>query len=117
MIARIWNGVTAADRADKYYDYIKATGVPGLTGTPGNHGVYVLRRLSQGEAYFTVISLWDSLKGLEDFAGDDITRARLYPDDEDFLIRFDTTVSHHEVLGFHFGPGDDTELNHHGQSK
>lgn len=116
MIARIWNGVTAADKADQFYDYVKATGVPGLTKTPGNHGVYVLRRLSQGEAHFTVISLWDSLRGIEEFAGDDIARARLYPDDSALLIRFDATVSHYKVLGFHFGAADDAEPSQKGGS-
>jgi heme-degrading monooxygenase HmoA len=114
MIARIWSGVTTADRADDYYSYIEATGVPGLTETEGNHGVYVLRRLSGDEAHFTVISLWDSLEEIEAFAGADISRARMYPDDKDFLIRFDTNVTHHEVLGFHVGPADASALNDHG---
>ncbi|UCC44613.1 MAG: antibiotic biosynthesis monooxygenase [Candidatus Zixiibacteriota bacterium] len=114
MIARIWSGVTSADRADEYNDYIEKTGVPALTQTRGNHGVYVLKRLSGDEAHFTVVSLWDSLKEIEAFAGEDISRARMYPDDEDFLIRYDTKVVHHEVLGFHVGPADASLLKGHG---
>ena len=113
MIARIWSGVTSADRADEYYSYIEATGVPGLTKTPGNHGVYVLRHLSGDEAHFTIISFWDSLEQIEAFAGADISQARLYPDDRDFLIRFDTKVAHHEVLGFHAGPAGAGAVNDH----
>ena len=36
MIARVWHGVTTADKADEFSEYIKETGVPGVQGTAGN---------------------------------------------------------------------------------
>lgn len=106
MIARIWTGITRAEQEDEYYEYIKKTGVPGLTQTPGNRGVYVLRRLIDNEAHFMMISLWDSLNSVKAFAGEDISRARLYPDDEDFLVRHDSRVVHYDVLEFKGGKSD-----------
>jgi heme-degrading monooxygenase HmoA len=100
MIARIWKGVTQAERADEYYEYIKITGIPGLTQTAGNKGVYVFRRLVNNEAHFMMISLWDSLEAIKTFAGEDISQARLYPDDEEFLIQHDSNVAHYDVLEF-----------------
>lgn len=100
MIARIWTGVTPGIRADEYYGYIRRTGIPGLTQTPGNQGVYVFRQLNNNEAHFMMISFWDSFEAIKDFAGENISQARLYPDDNDFLIRYDSTVTHYEVLEF-----------------
>jgi hypothetical protein len=47
-----------------------------------------------------MISLWVSLDAIKSFAGDDISHARLYPDDESFLIRHDSKVAHFELLEF-----------------
>ena len=44
MIARIWRGTTAADRAQEYLQYIRDTGVADYHKTPGNHGVQILMR-------------------------------------------------------------------------
>jgi hypothetical protein len=35
---------------------------------------------------------------IEDFAGSDLERARYYPEDEEFLLDFEPTVEHYEVL-------------------
>ena len=47
MIARIWHGEVAPERADEYLDYLERTGVPDYRATEGNRGVYVLRRLEK----------------------------------------------------------------------
>lgn len=98
MIARTWHGAVPAAKADAYHDYLLATGVPGSRETPGNRGVYILRRLEDDVAHFLFLSLWDSLESIRSFAGDDIERARYYPQDADFLLELEPTVTHHEVL-------------------
>ncbi len=44
MIARIWRGAVRKDDADAYAEYMQATEFAGYAGTPGNRGVYMLRR-------------------------------------------------------------------------
>lgn len=98
MIARVWRGWTAVSRADEYVEYLNRTGVPGLSGTPGNGGVYVLHRdLGDGRAEFVVMSLWDSLESVKAFAGDDVTVARFYPQDDEFLVDREWNCDHFEV--------------------
>ena len=80
MIARIWHGITAAAKADAYLDYLNQTGVPDYQATTGNRGVYVLRRIEGNVAHFTLISLWDSMAAIEQFAGSEPEQARYYPD-------------------------------------
>jgi heme-degrading monooxygenase HmoA len=98
MIARFWHGVTEAADAGNYADYLNRTGVPDLRATPGNRGVYVLRRVEAGRAHFLLISLWDSSEAIRRFAGPDMAEARYYPQDDRFLLELEPTVDHYEVL-------------------
>ena len=98
MIARSWDGLTKAERADEYADYVAHTGVKELAATAGNRGVYLLRRREGDVARFRVLSLWDSMDGIRRFAGDEPERARYYPEDERFLQALDPYVSHFEVV-------------------
>ena len=98
MIARTWHGRTRPAHADEYLDFLNRTGVPELQKTPGNRGVYVLRRVSGDEAHFLLISLWESEADIEKFAGKDIDTARYYPGDERFLLEMEPNVTHYEVF-------------------
>ena len=98
MIARIWHGVSAAAKADEYLDYLNETGVPDYRGTEGNRGVYVLRRVEEEQAHFLTLSLWDSIEDVKRFAGPEPERAKYYPADEEFLLDFEPTVEHYEVV-------------------
>ena len=98
MIARVWHGEVPAEKADAYHEYLLSTGVPDLQATPGNQGVYVMRRFTDEHARFTMISLWDSLAAIRAFAGDDEEKARYYPEDAEYLIEMTPTVRHYEVL-------------------
>ncbi|MDF2701318.1 MAG: Antibiotic biosynthesis monooxygenase [Rubrobacteraceae bacterium] len=99
MIARIWHGVSAAAKADEYLDYLNETGVPDYRGTERNRGVYVVRRVEEEDkAHFLRLSLWDSIEDVERFAGPEPERAKYYPADEEFLLNFEPTVEHYEVV-------------------
>jgi len=98
MISRIWHGVTAADRSDEYLEYLNKTGVPDYQATDGNRGVYVLRRIEGDKAHFLLLSLWQSTDAIVKFAGPDMERARYYPEDKAYLLEFEPTVTHYEVL-------------------
>src|SRR2546423_15678039 len=94
LIARVWHGVTDAARADAYTDYLERTGARECRATPGNRGVYVLRRVRQDRADFTFISLWESLDAIRRFAGADYEQARYFPEDDEFLVEREPFVDH-----------------------
>jgi heme-degrading monooxygenase HmoA/uncharacterized damage-inducible protein DinB len=98
MIARSWDGLTRADQADVYTDYIRRTGVTDLAATAGNRGVYLLRRREGEETRFRVLSLWDSMEAVRRFAGAEPARARYYPEDERFLKDLPPHVDHFDVV-------------------
>jgi hypothetical protein len=42
--------------------------------------------------------LWESIAAIKLFAGDDHEKAKYYPEDKDFLLEMEPTVSHYEIL-------------------
>ena len=98
MIIRMWKGSTIRTDSDAYFDYLKETGLKEYEETPGNLGVYVLRRDYDDKTEFLLLSHWDSMEAIEAFAGSAPDKAVFYPDDNNFLMEFDKHVTHYEVL-------------------
>ena len=98
MIARSWHGRVPTTKAEAYHAYLLRTGLPDYAATPGNRGVQVLRRTEGGVTHFLLITLWDSLEAIRRFAGDDYTKARYYPEDDEYLLEREPAVVHYDVL-------------------
>jgi heme-degrading monooxygenase HmoA len=97
MIARMWHGMTRAEDYDAYWKFLHERAIPDYRSTPGNLGVRLFRRLDGDRAHFLTQSYWPSLEAIRAFAGDDIDRAKYYPEDGDYLLEFEPTVQHFEV--------------------
>lgn len=104
MIARIWHGVTRASDFDAYWLLLQELAIPDYRRTPGNCGVRLFRRLEGDRAHFLTLSYWTSLDAVRAFAGDEIEVAKYYPEDRDFLLEFEPTVQHFEVIGPDMSP-------------
>jgi hypothetical protein len=63
----------------------------------GNVGAFILVRDSQELTEYLVISLWESMKAVKGFAGDDARKTVYFPKDFEFLLRLEPTVKHYEV--------------------
>jgi heme-degrading monooxygenase HmoA len=97
MISRAWHGITPASKAEAYLNFLRRVAVPHYGQTPGNRGVYILRRIEGDRAHFLLISLWESYDAIRAFAGPEMEKAVYYPEDKDFLLEFEPTVTHYEV--------------------
>ena len=98
MIARLWRGWVASDRADEYVEYVNRTGIAEYTQTPGNLGAQMWTRdLGDGRTEVITLSWWESAEDIRGFAGDDIEQAVFYPEDDRYLIDRETTVTHYVV--------------------
>ena len=97
-IARLWHGAVPAAKGDAYAAYLRRTGMAECRATPGNVGVEILRRTVGGETHFLFISFWESVDAIRTFAGDDVERAHYYPDDREYLVELEPTVTHYDVL-------------------
>ena len=98
MIARAWRGVTRAADADRYLEYLEATGFPGYRAADGNRGALALRRVAGDRAEFLLLSRWESEAAIRRFAGPDPEQAVFYPEDDKYLIERGERVEHWEVV-------------------
>jgi heme-degrading monooxygenase HmoA len=97
MIARIWHGVTNASQAEEYLGFLIERAIPDYESIEGNRGAYTLRRMEGEQAHFLTLTFWDSTEAIRRFAGADIEQAKYYPEDANFLLEFEPTVTHYQV--------------------
>ena len=98
MIARSWHGRVPTSKAEAYFAYLLRTGLSDYRATPGNRGVYVLRRTEGEITHYLLTTFWDSYDAIQAFAGADYERARYYPEDDSYLLEREPLVTHYEVL-------------------
>ena len=98
MIARMWRGWVRTEQANAYVAYITGTGLREYAATPGNLGCQMWTRdLGDGRTEVLTVSWWESRAAIIGFAGSDIEAAVFYPEDDEYLVDRETTVSHFEV--------------------
>jgi heme-degrading monooxygenase HmoA len=99
MIVRMWHGRVPKDRAGAYREFLNARAIPDYRSVEGILNVYVLER-AEGEIFhFITMTFWKDLASIRGFAGEAVETAKYYPEDRDFLIEFEPTVVHYEVVG------------------
>jgi heme-degrading monooxygenase HmoA len=57
----------------------------------------MLTRIEGAIAFVETLSLWEDEAAIRAFAGEDVTRARYYHEDERYLLEFPERVEHFEV--------------------
>jgi heme-degrading monooxygenase HmoA len=103
MLMRAWRGYAAVTEAQVYPRHLLHSVRPKLEKLAGFRGVYLLRRRVADEIEFLVLTLWDSMDAVRAFAGEQPEVAVVEPEARAALVRFDTTVSHYEILA---APGE-----------
>jgi heme-degrading monooxygenase HmoA len=98
MIVRLWHGRVAATKARAYREFLTRRAIPDYRSVEGNISVCILEREEGEVAHFITMTSWSSLEAIKGFAGDDAERAKYYPEDQDFLLEFEPTVVHYEVV-------------------
>ncbi|WP_082886515.1 hypothetical protein [Flavisolibacter tropicus] len=98
MIARIWHGKTSIENFGAYTAFLKKVAVSDYQKTTGFKALSFLRQIKNGEGHFTLITYWENLEVIKNFAGQDIEKAKYYPEDNNYLLEFEETVQHFEVF-------------------
>jgi len=99
MIVRMWHGRVPTSKAATYREFTNSRAIPDYQSVPGNISVHILERAEGDVTHFITLTFWDSLESIKAFAGDDVEKAKYYPEDVDFLLEFEPTVVHYEVVG------------------
>ena len=99
MIVRMWHGRVPTSKARVYREFTNRRAIPDYQSVRGNISVHILERQEGEVTHFITLTFWESLEAIKGFAGDNIERAKYYPEDKDFLLEFEPTVVHYEVVG------------------
>ena len=98
MIARIWHGKTSLENFEAYKAFLKEFAAPKFKKAKGFKGLTFLRNINGEEGHFTVITYWENLEVIKNFAGKEFEKPVYYPQDNDFLLEFEEKVQHYEVF-------------------
>ena len=98
MIARIWHGTTTVEDYEEYTEFMKSEAVPDYERTKGFKKLIFLRNIENNIGHFTLITFWENIEVIKNFAGEDYEKAKYYPKDKVFLLEFEEKVSHYEVF-------------------
>ena len=99
MYHREWKCLCPRDTANGFIDYLSVTGIKDTQSINGCTGYNVLRRELNGEIEITFVSFWLELEMMKEYAGNNLYKAVLYPEDEKYRIKPDTEVRVYEVIG------------------
>jgi len=99
MIVRMWHGRVPSEKARSYREFLNRRAIPDYRAVAGNISVHVLERVDGAVTHFVTMTFWENLAAIRGFAGEDVEAAKYYPEDQDFLIEFEPTVMHYEVVG------------------
>jgi hypothetical protein len=99
MIVRMWHGKVPAPKAGAYREFLNARAVPDYRSVEGNLSVHILERSEGVVTHFITLTFWKGIESIKAFAGEDVTVAKYYPEDQDFLLEFEPHVIHYEVVG------------------
>lgn len=98
MIARIWHGKTPVSRFEAYTNFMKQVAIPDYQKTDGFVSLSFLRNKQGDEAHFVLITYWENIDVIKNFAGEDFEKAKYYPEDVEYLLEFEEYVQHYEVF-------------------
>lgn len=100
VITRIWHGKTIAGHSDQYLRFLQKSGITDYQETPGILSVKILRRIEGDICHFWTVTEWKDMESIKKFAGEDLEKARYYPEDKEFLLDFEDRVIHCETFTF-----------------
>jgi len=98
MIAREWKARCPLAHKQGFINHLYQTGVKETSETVGFQGAQILTRDLEFSVEITLISYWENLEQITAFAGDDISIARLYPEDDKYELDPDHFVTHYQVV-------------------
>lgn len=110
MIIREWRGRAHRKNAEAYAEHFRSAVAPQLEAIDGFCGADLIRRsLGDETVEYTVLSRWESMKAVRQFAADDPSQAAIERGAVAALVDFDEIVAHHQVVFTMSGEGDATQ--------
>src|SRR5262245_48105355 len=98
MIVRMWHGRVPSSKASSYREFLNRKAIPDYQSVKGNRSVHILERKDGDVTHFITMTFWENMDVIRGFAGEEVDRAKYYPEDKDYLLEFEPHVVHYEVV-------------------
>jgi heme-degrading monooxygenase HmoA len=98
MISRHWKGIARPESADDYVTHLRDETFPQLASLSGFIRATVLRRETAAGTEFQIVTVWDSLRSIESFAGVDVEAAVVPAAVQAMMVDYDRRVVHYEMV-------------------
>ncbi|WP_256449953.1 antibiotic biosynthesis monooxygenase [Chitinophaga sp. GbtcB8] len=99
MISRQWTGITPEEKAPVYIAHLQNDTFPKLSSMKGFIKASILKRKVPEGVEFMIITEWESLEAIQQFAGADPEVAVVPQTVQEIMIRYDKAVKHYEIAG------------------
>lgn len=99
MISRQWTGIAPQEKAPAYIAHLQNDTLPKLSSIKGFIKASILKRTVPEGVEFLIITEWESLEAIRQFAGADPEVAVVPAEVKEIMIRYDKAVKHYEITG------------------
>jgi heme-degrading monooxygenase HmoA len=101
MISRHWKGVAKPEEADHYIHHLRNDTFPKLARIDGFIRASILRRSIAEGTEFLVVTTWQSIEAIRQFAGETVHIAVVPPEVQAMMVDYDREVAHYEIVEEH----------------
>jgi heme-degrading monooxygenase HmoA len=98
MIARHWRGLAQSKYADVYVEHLRTETFPQLARIPGFVSASILRREVGAGTECLVVTVWESIEAIAQFAGPDVEAAVVPEKVKALMVEFDRRARHYEIV-------------------
>lgn len=98
MISRRWRALAKSEEADNYVRHLQNDTFPQLSQIPGFVSASILRRPIADGVEFLIVTKWQSMDAIRQFAGESERVAVVPPAVQTMMVEYDTVVEHYEIV-------------------
>jgi heme-degrading monooxygenase HmoA len=97
MISRQWKGIARSSDAHHYLDHLRQDTFPKLARIEGFVSASILQRTVPAGEEFLIVTVWESLETIKQFAGEDAEVAVVPPAVQAMMVDYEKVVRHYSV--------------------
>ncbi len=98
MISRHWRGLAKQHYAEEYVKHLQSETFPGLKEIAGFISASILRRNVNEGIEFLIVTNWESIAAIQEFAGRDFENAVVPENVKNMMVEYDRVVRHYEEV-------------------
>ena len=97
-IMRLWHGEVPIEKADEYEKFMIERAAPDYGSIQGLLKLYFQRKDKKKITHFLLVTIWDSMESIIQFAGAEPELAKYYVEDDNFLLKKEQFTTMYEIF-------------------